>query len=237
MSQLSDTEIEEAAAEAGISPAELRAALADRSSGAIARRGGASMQGRPNLIPPSPRGTSVANAETTLPYPPEQAVRSVKQHIEREIGSSGHMVGSTEADLYDEAAGIIYHVQAEGDGGQGSLVRVDIDPTPLRSRRALTAMGLGATVGLFAISGLIIPGLIGWALLAGAVGLTALGGTTMVALRQRAVQDARAITANALVEAEHGGPLGSANQLQAAPFDQLRDDRKALPPTSFPHEY
>jgi hypothetical protein len=220
MSQLSDTEIEEAAAEAGISPAELRAALAEQAGGgALARRGAGYMKTQ-GMIPPSPRGSSVANAESTLPYPPEQAVRSVKHHIEREIGSSGQMHGSTEADIYDEAAGIIYRVQTEADGGQGALVRVDIDATPLRSRRLLSSMGLGATVGLFAISGLIIPGLIGWALLAGAVGLTALGATTMVALRQRAIQDARAITANALVEAEHGAPLGG-----AAP--------KALPP----HQY
>jgi hypothetical protein len=84
------------------------------------------------------------------------------------------------------------------------MVRIDIDPTPLRSRRTLTSMGLGASVGLFAIAGLIIPGLIGWALIAGALGLTALGATTMVAMRTRAIKDAQAITARALVEAENG---------------------------------
>ncbi|KIG18280.1 hypothetical protein DB30_01389 [Enhygromyxa salina] len=225
MSQLTDTEIEEAAAEAGISPAELRAALAEQAGGgAIARRGGTGLQAS-GMVPPSPRGVSVANAETTLPYPPEQAVRNLKHQIERAIGSTGHMMGSTEADIYDEAAGIIYRIQAESDGAKGSLVRVDIDPTPLRSRRLLTSMGLGATVGLFAVSGLIIPGLIGWALIAGAVGLTALGGTAMLALRQRAIQDARAITANALVEAEHGTPVAIGDYVGQG------DDRpKALPP-------
>jgi hypothetical protein len=64
-------------------------------------------------------------------------------------------------------------------------------------------MGLAATVGLFALSGLIVPGLVGWALLAGAAGLTALGVMTMTATSNRAIKDARATVAHALVEAEH----------------------------------
>lgn len=203
MSQLSDDEIEEAAREAGISPAELRSALAEQAGG-----GALATRSHHGLLPASTRGTTVAHAESSLPYPPEQAVRAVKQQIEREIGSTGHMMGSTDADIYDEAAGIIYRIQAESDGGGGAMVRIDVDPTPLRSRRTLTSMGLGASVGLFAIAGLIIPGLIGWALLAGALGLTALGATSLVAIRTRAIKDARAIMARALVEAESGAPIG-----------------------------
>lgn len=207
MSELSDAEMEEAAREAGITVTELRQALAEQAGGALAVTTGS--------LPAPTRGVSVANAETRLPYPPEQAVRSVKKQIERELGSSGHMMGSTEADIYDEASGMVYRIQAQSDQRGGSLVRVDIDPTPLRSRRVLTSMGLGATVGLFAVTGLIIPGLIGWALLAGAAGLTFLGGSSMVALRRRAVKNARATTAQALVEAEHAAPI---------------DGTKALPP-------
>jgi hypothetical protein len=205
MSELSDREIEEAAREAGISPAELRSALAEQAGGhALATRP------RGGVLPPPTRGVSVEHSETSLPYPPEQAVRSVKRQIERELGTSGHMMGSTEADIYDEASGLVYRIQAEPDGAGGALVRVDIDPTPLRSRRTLTSMGLGATVGLFAVTGLIIPGLIGWALLAGAIGLTVLGAGSMGALRRRAIKDAKATTARALVEAEHGAPIGGA---------------------------
>jgi hypothetical protein len=208
MSELSESEIEDAAREAGISPAELRAALAEQASGALARRDPS--QG---VLPASTRGTTVAHAETSLPYPPEQAIRAVKRQIEREIGSTGHMMGSTEADIYDEPAGVIYRVQSDGDGAGGAMVRIDIDPTPLRSRRTLTSMGLGASVGMFAIAGMIIPGLVGWALLAGAVGLTALGVTTLTAMRTRAIKDARAITARALVEAESGAPIGGSRAL------------------------
>lgn len=205
MTELSDQEIEEAAREAGISPAELRAAMAEQAGGgALARRPQRGMVAAPT------RGVSVDHTETNLPLPPEQAVRTVKRLIEQEIGSNGHMQGSTEADVYDEPAGLIYRVKAEKDGRGGSLVRVDIDPTPLRSRRTLSSMGLGATVGLFTVTGLIIPGLIGYALLAGAVGLTALGAGSMVAVRNRVLRDAKQISAHALIEAEQGGSLGPA---------------------------
>jgi|GEM_PF-1106726 len=229
MNQLSNREIEDAAREAGISPGELRSALAEQAAGgALATRGGRGGRDGRGVLPASTRGVTVAHAELNLPYPPEQAVRAVKKQIEREIGSGGHMMGSTEADIYDEPAGVIYRIQAEDDGGGGgAMVRVDVDPTPLRSRRTLTSMGLGASVGLFAIAGLIIPGLVGWALIAGAIGLTALGGTTMFAMRTRAIKDARAIIAQALVEAENAAPFG--DQLGAG------EDREqlALPPASY----
>jgi hypothetical protein len=99
------------------------------------------------------------------------------------------------------------------------MVRVDVDPTPLRSRRTLTSMGLGASVGLFAIAGLIIPGLIGWALIVGAVGLTGLGVTTMAAMRTRAIKDAKATTARALVEAESGAPIGGFKALPRGSYE------------------
>lgn len=199
MSELSDREIEEAAREAGISAMELRTALERQSAGstALVHQGAV-----PSLS--NTRGSSVANAESHMPYPAEQAVRSVKHQIEKEIGVSGHMMGATAADIYDEARGMIYRVQAVDDGEGGSLVRVDVDSTPLRSRKTLSGMGLAATVGLFTISGLlVIPGLVGWALLGGAVGLGVLGATVMTATSGRAIKDARATVAHALVEAEH----------------------------------
>jgi hypothetical protein len=204
MSELSDREIEDAAREAGISAMELRTALARQpSSTALVPQTHASP-------PTNNRGSSVANAESHLPYPAEQAVRSIKHLLEKEVGVSGHMMGSTAADVYDEARGMIYRVQAVDDGAGGSLVRIDVDSTPLRSRKTLSGMGLAATVGLFAVSGLlVIPGLVGWALLGGAVGLGALGATIMTATSGRAIKDARATMAHALVEAEqHALPPG-----------------------------
>ncbi|NVB38888.1 hypothetical protein G6O69_13685 [Pseudenhygromyxa sp. WMMC2535] len=214
MSQLSNREIEEAAREAGISPAELRSALAEQAAG-----GGALVpQAERGLVPPSPRGRSDVHSESALPFPPEQAVRSVKHQLERQLGAKGHMQGGNEADIYDESNGLIYRIQSQGDGGGGALVRVDVDATPMRGRRTLASMGLGATIGLFAIAGLIIPGWIGWALIAGAVALGLLGSTSLFATRSRALANARAYAAQALIEAEHAAPIGGA--LPAAEADR-----------------
>ena len=221
MAQLSDREIEEAAREAGITPAELRSAMSQQEGGGeLAHRGGRGM------LPPSPRGQSAAHSETTLPYAPEQAVRSVKRQIERETGSKGHMMGSTEADINDESNGVIYRVQAESDGAGGSLVRVDIDPTPAQARRTLTGMGIGATAGLLAIAGIIIPGILGTALVGGALGLCVLGVMSIIGSRRRGISNARSATAQALVEAEHGAPIGGAQ------LDEGDEPPRALPPGS-----
>lgn len=207
MSDLSDRDIEDAAREAGISPAELRHELA--------RQRGASGPADPGqalartydrgLLPVSTRGISTANVESPLPFPPEQAVRAVKQSIEQQVGSRGHMMGAKQADILDDEAGVIYRVQAEDDGSGGALVRVDIDPTPLRAKRTLQAMGLGATVGLFFLSGVIIPGLLGTALIGAAISLGLIGGIGLSKQGDRASRGARYVASTALVEAEYGG--------------------------------
>ncbi len=221
MTQLSDSEINDAAREAGISPAELRSALADQASGALVPQAGS------GVLSPSPRGVSAANAEIALDYPPEQAVRAVKAQLERQLGTSGHMQASTDADVYDEPTGVVYRIQAQSDGAQGSLVRVDIDATPMRSRRTLMGMGFGASIGLFAIAGLIIPGFIGATLVGGAIGLGALGLFSLVTARPRAIKNARATLAHALIEAETAGPAA----LPATPSSEHDGyGQRALPP-------
>ncbi|MCA9697310.1 MAG: hypothetical protein KC431_07280 [Myxococcales bacterium] len=208
MTELSPEEIEEAAREAGISPAELRYALAEQAGvGALAPRVGS------GLLPPSPRGRSAANVEGGLPFAPDQAVRAVKHQLERSLGSKGHMQGGNDADIFDERGGIIYRIQSADDGGGGSLVRIDVDPTPLRGRRLLTGVALGATVGLFALAGLTIPGLIGWGLLAGGAALGVLGTGSLATMGVRAVPAQLADDRQALVEAEQGAPIGGASAL------------------------
>jgi hypothetical protein len=205
MSELSQRDIEEAAREAGISAAELRNELA-RQRGARVDPGQAlATTGERGLLPVSPRGISTANAESPLPFPAEQAVRAVKQSIEAQVGGRGHMMGAKQADILDEDAGVIYRIQAEDDGSGGALVRVDIDPTPLRAKRTLMAMGLGATVGLFFLSGVIIPGLLGTALVGAALGLGVVGGISLGTQGDRASRGARYVASTALVEAEYGG--------------------------------
>lgn len=209
MSELSQRDIEDAAREAGISPAELRIELARQRgpAGPYGAQPGKALAtiGDRGLLPVSVRGISTANAESPLPFPAEQAVRAVKQSIEAQVGVRGHMMGGTQADILDEQAGVIYRVQAEDDGGGGALVRVDIDPTPMRAKRTLMAMGLGATVGLFFLSGVIIPGLLGTALVGAALGLGVIGGISLGTQGGRTSRGARYIASTALVEAEYGG--------------------------------
>lgn len=249
MTELSDREIEQAAREAGISPMELREAMQQRgqdpNSGALVPYEDAAVTG---LLPPSPRGRTVDHAETSLPYAPEQAIRVVKDKLEQRLGFRGHMQGGREADIYDEDAGLVYRLQADTDGGEGSLVRVDIDPTPMRNRRALMVMGFGSTMALFAAAGLVLPGLIGWALLGGTVGLGALGIASMTATRRRAIKDARSSAASALIEAEQASPLGPASDRVLGPgLEDPEDDPyaaleaaldddgpRALPPSGDP---
>lgn len=207
MSELSDRDIEEAAREAGISPDELRSELArkdPKNPYAANQPSRALTRADEALLPAVPRGSSVAHVSSPLPFVPETAARAVKASIEQQTGSRGQMHGSREADVYDERSGVIYRVQAEDDGEGGSLVRVDIDTTPLRAKRVLVAMGLGATAGLFLLTGVILPGLLGLALIGSALGMGVLGGVTLATQGARATRGARYVASTALIESEHG---------------------------------
>lgn len=209
MSELSERDIEDAAREAGISPDELRSELARRSGGepsnpyasnepryALARRD--------VELPAIPRGNSADHVSSPLALPPESAARAVKHHIEQQLGTRGQMHGSREADVYDEQTGMVYRVQAEDDGEGGSLVRVDLDPTPLRAKRVLVGMGLGATAGLFLLTGMVLPGVLGLALIGSALGIGVLGGVSLATASTRATKHARYVASTALVESESG---------------------------------
>ncbi len=151
MAELSDQDIRDAAAEAGISPAELRSALAeqDRDLPAIPEHRGA--------LAPSRRGPSAAASEVNLPYAPKQALQTLREALESRVGTKGHLQGPLEADIFDEKNGVIFHLRAQGDGASGALVRVDIDPSPIKNRRTLSLIAL--TVG---VTGLALVGLLAW---------------------------------------------------------------------------
>jgi hypothetical protein len=205
MSELSERDLEDAAREAGISPDELRSELARRSGGpANPYAGSNALAQRDAELPPVARGSSADHVSSPLPLPPESAVRAVKHHIEQQLGTRGQMHGSREADVYDEQSGMVYRVHAEDDGEGGSLVRIDLDPTPLRAKRVLVGMGLGASAGLFLLTGFVLPGLLGFALIGSALGIGVLGGVTLATASARATKHARYVASTALVEAESG---------------------------------
>ncbi|MCX4242884.1 hypothetical protein [Paraliomyxa miuraensis] len=206
MAQLSDEELREAAAEAGISPHELRHALAERDSSGLARPEQAG-----SLMGPPDRGASAAHAEGRLAHPPAQALAAVRASIERQTGRTGHRQGEHEADVVDDDLGLNYRVRAQDDGAGGALVRVDVDPTSGRSARNLALTGVvGVTLAMVGLAVLVGS----TTLLLGGVGLGVLGGLLVgrkAGRLQRGLVSARAIASHALMEAEDqsDGPRGA----------------------------
>jgi hypothetical protein len=199
MSGLSDEEIREAAAEAGISPAELREALSEQKALVeLPDRDQA-------LAVPVRKGAVVLDARANLPQAPEDAVRNVRASIESQIGSRGHMHGAAEANVYDEERGIIYRVTGEDDGRGGALVRVDIDAAPAKGKATLATIGLGAVLSVFGLGALLFGSLTLAAVTAG-IGVIGFGTLAARGRAKRVGYDqAHAIASHALVDAEERG--------------------------------
>ncbi len=184
----SNDELREAAAEAGISPAELRDALAERDGGpkttALARR----------------PGTALA-LEGAIAAPPAQALMRVRQSIERQTGLGGHHQGDARFDIVDDRDGLTYRVMVRSDEASGALVRVDVDATA--GALALSAGGLGGAAVLSVVIGVLLGAPMLWL---GGFGLAAVTGFLVAARLARVAQARRraeSIAAQALVDAEH----------------------------------
>lgn len=196
MANLTDEELRDAAAEAGISPQELRVALAERNGDLPATVDSGSAVGALT------RGTSAAHVESRIPAPPAEALSAVRSSLERQTGRTGHGQGDGEADLVDDDAGLTYKVRSTPDGAGGALVRVDIDTSAGRGVQSLAATGVGG-VSLTMLA-------LGWlfgatTLMFGGVGLGALG--VALILRNfsklgRSAAHAQAVASQALMEAE-----------------------------------
>ncbi len=190
MTELSQEELEAAANEAGITPSELRNELALHSSSGRA----------PTTLPAPQRGQSIATMEATMPMACEPAVRKVRELIEKQRGISGHMHGKDQADVLDAEAGLCYRIQAEADGEQRSLVRVDLDPTAGKAGRTFR---LASSVALVATSLLLS---MWYTPFLGLAALAAVGGVLWTQLKgkknQAALAQAAEIAQAALFEAE-----------------------------------
>lgn len=199
MAQLSDEELREAAAEAGISPHELRHALALREGTDLALPDEAG-----SLMGPPDRGSSAAHVVGRVARPPSQALAVVRASIERQTGRTGHRQGEDAADVVDDALGLNYRVRVQDDGAGGALVRIDLDPSSGRSARNLALTGVvGITMAVVGLALLVNA----TTLLLGGVGLGVLGGLLVGRRSGRLSQGlthARAIASHALMEAEDG---------------------------------
>lgn len=206
MAELSDQELREAAAEAGISPQELRHALAQREGVDLAQRDGDAA----GVLGPPTRGASATHVEGPVARPPAQALAAVRASIERQTRRTGHRQGEHEADVVDDDLGLTYRMRVLDDGAGGSLVRVDVDPTAGKSVRHLALTGVGGVVSILLGLGLAFGSTM---FVLGAVVLGVVGGLFVgrrAAQLGRGIASARAIASNALMEAED--EAGSAPQ-------------------------
>ncbi|MCY1056932.1 hypothetical protein [Nannocystis sp. SCPEA4] len=203
---LSEQELREAAAEAGISPEELRRALVERN--------GPQANGKALVRRPESPAMAQYSAETRLELPPEQALDVVRRALAKQVGNTGHRQGPSRADIVDDSAGVVYKISTENDGQGGALVKVDVDAGAGRSNLALGGFILGGfSLGITAFGALLAP-LIMWAgITLGVVGATAL--FFAAARLSQGRRRAELIVAQALVEAEEApAPAGPPRALR-----------------------
>jgi hypothetical protein len=195
--KLTEAELREAAAEAGISPEELRRALVQRSSDLPAPTGG---------------GVSGALASTELEgrisLPPEQATETVRRLLERRCGHRGHRQGGGGIDIVDDDAGVVYKIAGEADGAGGSLVKIEITSMSTVGSLALSSFIVGTfAVGMIAFGYLVSAMVMWFGVAAGVAGAAFLLGAGKKIDKARG--HARALAAEALLEAEEAPPLST----------------------------
>ncbi len=205
MPPLSSDELQDIAQESGLSPEQVRRSLVDNQGGALVR------SPERGMVTPSMRGASVAHAEGRLPVAPDNAVRRVKEAVERQARSKGHMHGQDEADIVDEQRKITYRIRAESDGGQGALVRIDIDPSQARANQTLGWMGVIGGAAVLGLAAALTGSFALWI----ATGVVGLGGGAALGNQRRLlnarVHDAHALASHAIADAESKVPaLGPA---------------------------
>ena len=198
MLPLSAPELAEAAEEAGISPVELRRALARRHSKLPAHL----REAQGTLLPPPTDIMSVAHVEAVLPESPMEAARRVKRSIEAQLGTLGSLEIGCDLVLVDEARGVTFCITARSNENEGALVRIDVDATPSRGRQTLAAAAVVAATTFFVgTAGLLSSG----PFLAAGITAAVLGGLVVATVgrsQARAYREARGIAAQALLESE-----------------------------------
>lgn len=197
--KLTDQELREAAAEAGISPEELRQALVQRSGGAPSG-GGA-------LTRSSAAAVQNYSAQTHLSLPPDQALEQVRGAIGKQVGHRGHRQGGGAIDILDDKTGILYRITAEADGAGGALVHVTTERSGSNMALA-TAMFVAASLGVVALGWLLFP-LLFWL----GLGMLGAGGVGLFLASQKGASNGRQaqlVVSQALVDAEEALPPADA---------------------------
>lgn len=192
---LTEDELRDAAAEAGISPAELRQALA--------RREGEGLPARREPATIAATNVTMSAMEGRVPLPPADANEAVRLVIERRTGRRGHRQGGGRVDIVDDEQGVVFKVQSEADGAGGALVRVDVEA--MSGNFALASLMVGAlSLGLISLGYLLSTMVLLLGVLVGGIGAFAVLGSRRKVEQARA--RGRAIAGEALLEAEEAPP-------------------------------
>ncbi len=191
--KLTEHELREAAAEAGISPEELRQALVQRSGGstAMARTPGAAVAGY--------------SAQTQFSLPPDRAIEAVRAAIARQVGHRGHRQGNGAIDILDDRTGMLYRIQGESDGQGGALVHVASEKSG--SNLVLAGVMFATVAVAVTILGMLVSSFLVWL----GVGMMLAGGAGVFMARGRSAtvqRQGELVVAQALVDAEEGAALG-----------------------------
>ncbi|MFO0636716.1 MAG: hypothetical protein U0168_28110 [Nannocystaceae bacterium] len=173
-------ELRDAAAEAGISPAELRDALVRRDPAAMATVGPAQL-------------------ETRIAAPPARALTLVRERIEHDTGLRGHHQGEDRFDIVDDRDGVTYDIRVRNDEAGGALVRVEVVGTS--GALALAGGGLGGGAALMVLLGLIAGSTLLWLGGLGVAGIAVAFTLLQLGRVGRARRRAEGIAATALAAA------------------------------------
>ncbi|MEZ4448553.1 MAG: hypothetical protein R3B09_03660 [Nannocystaceae bacterium] len=196
--KLTEEELRETAAEAGISPEELRRALVQRSS----------------TLPDKTSSRAIATQATALEghvqQPPDQATETVRRIVERASGHRGHRQGGGRVDIVDEENGVVYQIASAADGAGGALVKVEINSASTVGNFALASFIVGTfTLGVVAFGYMVWAAMMWVGVALGGIGIFALISASRRLEQGR--QRARTIAAEALLEAEEApstaGPI------------------------------
>lgn len=155
VSSLSDKELAQTAAEAGISVGELKEALARRSSGEVA----------PKEVKLS-KAKAHGAVQAQFPMQPSLALSQVHRVFSQQVDYAPVQGKDGQISYVNDRLGLVYRLHGESDGTpHGSVVRVDIDVSQRIKRyrrRILPLLALSAVIlflmGGFPVSSYIVMG-------------------------------------------------------------------------------
>lgn len=140
MNEFTRAELEEMAAETGMTLEEVRRVIAendglgtDDQEDAYARD--------PQAVTGPLRGIQRHHSVQILPLRPASALREICRRLEQELGVESRRIDDASAELFDHEHGVRYHVLAERDDEYNSRVTVSLDPTPARARTMISRSG------------------------------------------------------------------------------------------------